>query len=93
MVEAVPPGREVVLIPAVIDVTVRGGVDELSHVDKSLVRAHVTYEPMLFDTAHYVVPIVEVPSAVTFLQSEPSAVKFVVRKVVAPESDPTHGTR
>ena len=68
------------LIPNVVTVTARGGVNQLAKLAPQLVRAHVKYDPMVFDTAHTVVPQIEVPSGITFLGTEPAALKFIIRR-------------
>ena len=88
-VEAVPPGQEVLFIPGDISVTLRGGVDQLSNLSPSLLRAHVVYDAMEFDTAQRVKPIIDYPAGTTFLLSSPERVRFVVRKKSSQKSGET----
>jgi YbbR domain-containing protein len=79
-VEAVPPGRDVMLMPANVTVTLRGGVDQLSHLESAGIRAKVSYNMLSFDTATTVKPEFHLPKGLEFLTVEPSELKFIVRK-------------
>jgi YbbR domain-containing protein len=79
-VEAVPPGRDVMLMPATVTVTLRGGVDQLSHLESSEIRARVSYNMLRFDTASTVIPEFHLPKGLEFLTSDPPELKFIVRK-------------
>lgn len=88
-IDALPPQYDVILIPASVNVTVRGGVDQLTRLAPGAVRVRITYDPVVFDTAKYVQPIVDVPRGVTFLGLEPPRVKFILRKkAIAPHATP-----
>jgi hypothetical protein len=79
-IDALPPEYELLLSPAVVSVTMRGGVDELAKLPPASIHARVVYDPHYFDTAHTAEPKVEVPKEVTYLNSEPRALRFIVRK-------------
>ncbi len=88
-IEALPPQAEIVLIPSTIVVTIRGGVDELAKLTPQSIHASVMYDPASLDTASAMVPQVEVGSGVTYLFSDPSSLRFILRK----KSEPQPGTR
>ncbi len=88
-VEAVPPEKEVLLIPNDVSVTLRGGVNQLSKILPAAFHARVTYQSVLFDTASSVRPEVDIPAGTTFLASDPERVRFVVRK----RADTTHAIK
>ena len=92
-IEAVPPGRSVILKPDRINVIVRGGVDDLAAVKDEAIHVRVMYDPVLFDTAQSVVPAVDVPKSVSFLQTSPSRLNFVVRKETRQSTKPNHEAR
>lgn len=79
-IEALPPEDELVLIPNVVSVTLRGGVDELAKLNAAAIHARVVYDPHLFDTAHTIPIRVEVPKDITYLSSDPGSLRFIVRK-------------
>ncbi len=68
------------LIPGTIAVTIRGGVEELAKLAPTAIHARVMYEPMLFDTARAVTTQIEVPKGLTYLSTDPSNVKFILRR-------------
>jgi hypothetical protein len=80
VVEAVPPDREITLLPGSISVVLRGGVDELAKLDPAKVRASVLYDMDAFDTLTSIKPSIILPKGIEFLYSEPANVKFVIRK-------------
>ncbi len=79
-IEALPPERDLILNPGSISVTLRGGVDQLAKLDPMTVRAKIIYDAMRFDSLSVVKPIVEAPKGIEVLSTEPSELKFVVRK-------------
>jgi YbbR domain-containing protein len=79
-IDALPPDYELVLSPSTVSVTIRGGVDELAKIPPQSIHARVVYDPHYFDTAHTIAPKVEVPKDLTYLNTEPRALRFIVRK-------------
>ncbi len=79
-VDAVPPGRDVMLMPQTVTVTLRGGVDQLSDLESSEIKARVSYNMLSFDTATSVKPEFHLPKGLEFLTSDPPELKFIVRK-------------
>ena len=79
-VDALPPQYEMILIPSTISITVRGGVDALATLGTSSVSAHVTFDPVIFDTAQSVIPKIDVPSGITLLSEDPPGVRFIIRR-------------
>jgi hypothetical protein len=79
-IDALPPDYELILSPGWVNVTLRGGVDELAKVVPSTIHARVVYDPHYFDTAHTVAPKVEAPNELTYLNTEPRNLRFIVRK-------------
>ena len=79
-VDALPPQYEMILIPNTIATTVRGGVDALAKLNASSVHAHVTFDPVIFDTAQTVTPKIDVPSGITLLSEDPPGVRFIIRR-------------
>ena len=82
VVSALPPQYEMILIPNTVAVTVRGGVDALAKLNTSAIRARVTFDPMVFDTARMVIPKIDVPPGITFLSEDPPGVRFIIRRRV-----------
>ena len=79
-VDAVPPDRDVMLMPAAVTVTLRGGVDQLANLETSKIRAKIAYDMLRFDSATTVKPQFTLPKGLEFLSADPPELKFIVRK-------------
>jgi hypothetical protein len=79
-VDAVPPDRDVMLMPTTVTVTLRGGVDQLADLATTEIRAKVGYDMLRFDSATTVRPQFTLPKGLEFLTSDPPELKFIVRK-------------
>jgi hypothetical protein len=79
-VEALPPDREMLLIPSSVSVMLRGGVDELAKLDPLKIHASVIYDMATFDTLSAVKPSFQLPKGIEFLSSDPLQIKLVIRK-------------
>jgi hypothetical protein len=84
MIDGLPSQYEVLLIPGAVNVTLRGGVDALAKLPPASVRAHVLYDPLVFDTAHTILPHIEVPKGFAFLSADPPRLKFIIRRKLMP---------
>ncbi len=82
VIDALPPQYEALLIPSTVSVTLRGGIDTLAKLPQAALRAHAMYDPMIFDTAHSIVPHIEIPTGFTFLSTDPPRVKFIIRRKI-----------
>jgi YbbR domain-containing protein len=79
-IEAVPPDRDVLLNPASISITLRGGVNQLAKLDPATIHAKVIYDALRFDSLSSIKPLIESPKGTEVLVVEPPELKFVVRK-------------
>ncbi len=79
-VDALPPDKEVLLLPEDLSVTLRGGVDQLGNLNASKIHAHVKYDAIAFDTSRTIAPIIDAPPGTSFVQATPGRLRFVVRK-------------
>lgn len=76
----VPENRAVVLLPPKIDVTIRGGVDQVAKIDQLNISAYVDYRTILLDTTGAVQPIIVYPKEVKVIGISPPKVQYVIRK-------------
>ncbi len=77
---SVPPNREVILNFSQLEIVVRGGIEQLAHVNQNNIKAIVDYRLILEDTTGFVEPeIVSVPG-VHIVKRTPERVQYVVRK-------------
>ena len=80
-IDALPPQFDLTLFPGTVTVTVRGGVEELATLTPAsrYTRAW-SYNPMLLDTAQSLSPNIEVPKGLTYLSTDPPALRFIIRR-------------
>ncbi len=76
----VPENRAVVLLPPKIDVTIRGGVEQIAKIDQSNVSAYVDYRTILLDTTGAVQPTIVYPKEVNVIGISPPKIQYVIRK-------------
>jgi YbbR domain-containing protein len=76
----VPENRAVVLLPPKIDITIRGGVDQVARIDQHTVSAYVDYRTILLDTTGAVQPTIVYPKDVKIIGISPPKVQYVIRK-------------
>jgi hypothetical protein len=79
-VDALPPTFDVILIPNRVSATLRGGVDKLAALKPTELRVHIPFDPVVFDTARSLAPIVEGPEGVELLSVDPPRLKFIIRR-------------
>jgi hypothetical protein len=91
-IEALPPQYDLIFIPGMVNITLRGGVDDIAKLPMSSVHARVVYDPMVFDTARVISPKVDVPKGMTFLFSDPANLRFIVRRKTNTPSNAKAGT-
>ena len=77
--EAVPPNKEVILIPPKIDVIVRGGVDQLSTLGNENFSASISYGEIVEDSTGYAEPEVTSPKGVQVVSKRPERMQFIIR--------------
>ena len=91
-IEALPPQYDLIFIPGVVNITLRGGVDDIAKLPVSSVHARVVYDPMELDTARVIAPKVDVPKGMTFLFSDPPSLRFIIRRKTNPPANAVDGT-
>ena len=77
---AAPSNKEVIFIPPKMDVTVRGGIDQLAKLTVADFRATVEYQTLLGDSGEAVVPNLEVPDDIKVIRRSPETFQFVFRR-------------
>jgi hypothetical protein len=75
-----PQNYEVIFIPPKMDLTVRGGIDQLVRVSADDFEASVPYESLVRDSTDVVVPSVSGPSEVSIISRRPERFRFIIRK-------------
>lgn len=76
----VPADREVLLIPPKVNVSLRGGVDQLSKVTPQDVRALVDFNDIETDTLGYIVPELNLPQKFQVIGILPDRFQYIIKR-------------
>ncbi len=78
----VPDDKEVLLIPPKINISLRGGVDQLSLISPADLDVNVEFEKIETDTLGYVIPEVKIPKETNLLKLEPQKLQYIIKKKI-----------
>ncbi len=76
----VPSNRTVILLPSVVDITVRGGVSQLALLTESEIAASIQYRAILADTTGVIKPVLSTPSWAEVVAVKPDRIQYVIRR-------------
>lgn len=75
-----PLNREVIFIPPKMDVTVRGGIDQLAALTLSDFRVAIDFSFLLEDSIGIIQPQLHSPEGIRVLKKSPERFQFLIRK-------------
>lgn len=76
----VPLDKDVLLIPQIVTVNLKGGVNQLADIDNTKISANVDYNELLKDTIGAVLPRFALPEGVSVLYFKPERIQYVIKK-------------
>lgn len=79
-IKDIPNDRDIVLIPNVISVSIKGGVNFLGKMSPDEISATVYYRDIISDTLGSVSPIINIPKNTELLFSKPDKLKYIIKK-------------
>ena len=79
-IENLPEDKEVLLIPQNLNIQLKGGVKQLSAVDKNKIIAKIDYNNFLRDTTGSLIPGFMVPEGCSVLSFKPDKIQYVIKK-------------
>jgi YbbR domain-containing protein len=79
-IDNLPEDRDVLLIPQNLDIQLKGGVNQLSAVDKNRLIAKIDYNSILRDTTGSLIPIFIVPDGCSVISFRPEKIQYVIKK-------------
>ena len=79
-IRALPPNRDVILIPPKVEIVARGGIRQLAGVLPVDFQVSVDYTNILNDTTGFIDPTVTSPSGVQVVAQRPERLQYIVRK-------------
>jgi YbbR domain-containing protein len=77
---SVPANREIMFVPPKLDLTIRGGIDQLAKLSAADFEATVDFNQLLADSATTVVPALRSPEGIRVLRRTPEVFQFYIRK-------------
>jgi YbbR domain-containing protein len=75
----IPSDREVLLIPQFVNVQLKGGVDQLSLLHNSQIKATVDFKDLLADTTGAVTPRFSLPEGTEITSVKPDKIQYVIK--------------
>jgi len=75
-----PEDKEVLLIPPKINVSLRGGVEELARTTAGEILINVEYQNIEEDTLGFVIPEIKLPDNTSLLKTEPQKLQYIIKK-------------
>jgi len=75
----VPLDKEVLLIPPKLNVSLRGGVEQLSQIAPSDVIVNVEFGKLENDTLGFVIPELIIPDETSLLKIEPQKLQYIIK--------------
>lgn len=76
----VPLDKDVLLIPQILTVNLKGGVNQLADIDNTKILANIYYNDLLSDTVGAVLPKFALPEGVSVLYFKPERIQYVIKK-------------
>ncbi|CAN5584867.1 hypothetical protein BH10BAC5_BH10BAC5_06410 [soil metagenome] len=76
----VPSDKEVVLLPPKINISLRGGVDEISRLTLQDINVFINFSSIEEDSVGYVVPEIKLPIEANIIKMEPDKFQYILKK-------------
>jgi len=80
VVSNIPEDKEVLLIPPKVNLSLRGGVEQLSQIGLSDIIVKVEFNKIESDILGYIVPEVIIPVETSLLKIEPQKLQYIIKK-------------
>ena len=71
--------KEVLLIPPKVNLSVRGGVEQLSQISMSDINVNVEFNLIESDTLGFIIPEVNIPEELNLLKIEPQKLQYIIK--------------
>lgn len=78
-VEEAPDDKEVLLVPPRINITLRGGVNDLAGVNAADIRVMVRYTEIENDSLGYIVPEIILPIEAVIIKLDPERLQYIIK--------------
>src|SRR5690606_11269864 len=78
-VEEAPDDKEVLLVPPRINITLRGGVNDLAGINAADIRVMVRYTEIENDSLGYIVPEIILPIEAGIIKLDPERLQYIIK--------------
>lgn len=75
----VPDDKEVLLIPPKLNISLRGGVDQLAGISPSDLKVTIEFAKLESDTLGFVIPDIRHSEGITILKTEPMKLQYIIK--------------
>lgn len=75
----VPQDKEVLLIPPKLNISLRGGVEQLSQITPADVIVNIEFGKIENDTLGFVIPELIIPDETSLLKTEPQKLQYIIK--------------
>lgn len=75
----VPQDKEVLLIPPKLNISLRGGVEQLSQITPADVIVNIEFGKIENDTLGFVIPDLIIPDETSLLKTEPQKLQYIIK--------------
>lgn len=75
----VPEDKEVLLIPPKVNLSIRGGVDQLGQLTTGDIEANIEFGKLESDTLGFIIPEIIIPKEVNILKLEPQKLQYIIK--------------
>ncbi|MCX7878729.1 MAG: hypothetical protein N2510_08850 [Ignavibacteria bacterium] len=76
----IPPDKDVLLIPQVLTVQLKGGVNQLASLDNRSLIASIDYRDVMADTTGALKPNFKLPEGCVITKVSPESIQYVIKK-------------
>ncbi len=76
----VPDDKEVLLVPPKVNISIRGGVEQLTQLSTQDIIVNVEFEKIESDTLGFIIPEVKIPGETNLLKTEPRKLQYIIKK-------------
>ncbi|HMN48616.1 MAG TPA: hypothetical protein PKD67_05745 [Ignavibacteriaceae bacterium] len=79
-VKNIPPDRDVVLIPNIINCSLRGGINIIGKISNDQINAWIDYRDIVLDTLGSLKPKLTIPPNTQLLFTKPEELRYIIKK-------------
>ncbi|NLT52566.1 MAG: YbbR-like domain-containing protein [Ignavibacteria bacterium] len=75
-----PAGKELMLLPGTLEITLRGGIKKLASMKDTDIAAEINFSAAIYDTLGTLKPVIKVPDYVTVIDYQPRRLDYIIKQ-------------